>query len=63
MKIRMLERTTTRHFTRNAGSNRYPKMVSASQVTEEKLLQFREDETQEWPDVEVEYEHLERNET
>ena len=61
MKLRILKRKTTKHFTRNDGSNKYPKIVSDCEVTEEELLQFREDETQQWQDVEVDYEHVEGN--
>ena len=61
MKLRILKRTTTRHFMQNNGSRRYPEIVDCSEETKEELLQFRQDDTQEWQDVEVEFEHVEYN--
>lgn len=61
MKLRILKRTTTRYFTKNEGSRRYPEIVDCSEETKEELLQFRQDDTQEWQDVQVEFEHVEQN--
>lgn len=61
MNLRILKRTTVTTTMRNSGSRKYPDIAPYSEETEEETLQFSNDNGITWQDVDVEYEHVERN--